>query len=180
MIEAGNEQEIPDEPVVEPTPDVPDEPVVEPMPDIPSEPVQETITFIMPVSEVTSISEYTTTMVFNSTLDRYQTHTAIDFYAQEGTPVYAVWKGTIESVTNDLLKGVTVIIDHGNGLKTVYNSLADGDAVSVGQTVKQGDIIGEVSVTNRQEYGEGAHLHFEVLENGVVIDPIKYLTIDEK
>jgi murein DD-endopeptidase MepM/ murein hydrolase activator NlpD len=119
-------------------------------------------------------------MVFNSTLDRYQVHNAIDFYAQEGTPVYAVYDGTIESVTNDLLKGVTVTIDHGNGLKTVYNSLADGETVIVGQTVKQGDIIGEVSVTNRQEYGEGAHLHFQVLENGQVIDPAKYLTLDEK
>lgn len=173
-------QQIPDAPVVEPTPDIPDAPVVDPTPDIPSEPVQETITFIMPVSDLNSVGEYTATMVFNSTLGRYQTHKAIDFYAQEGAPVFAVHGGTVESVTNDLLKGVTVTIDHGDGLKTVYNSLADGDAVTVGQTVKQGDIIGEVSVTNRQENALGAHLHFEVIENGQVIDPAKYLSIDEK
>jgi murein DD-endopeptidase MepM/ murein hydrolase activator NlpD len=181
-IESGNNQnqEVPDIPVVDPTPEVPDTPVDDIIPDTPSEPVDTKISFIMPVDQVVSISEYTTTMVFNSTLDRYQVHNAIDFYAQEGTPVYAVYDGTIESVTNDLLKGVTVTIDHGNGLKTVYNSLADGETVIVGQTVKQGDIIGEVSVTNRQEYGEGAHLHFQVLENGQVIDPAKYLTLDEK
>jgi murein DD-endopeptidase MepM/ murein hydrolase activator NlpD len=73
-----------------------------------------------------------------------------------------------------------VTIDHGNGLKTVYNSLADGDSVTEGQVVKAGDVIGQVSVTNRQEYKSGAHLHFEVLENGDSIDPIKYLNMDNK
>ena len=41
-------------------------------------------------------------------------------------------------------------------------------------------MIGEVSVSNRTEYKDGAHLHFEVMEDGVLIDPIKYLAIEEK
>jgi murein DD-endopeptidase MepM/ murein hydrolase activator NlpD len=104
----------------------------------------------------------------------------MDFFAPEGSNVYAVYDGVVESVTSTFLQGVSITIDHGNGLKTVYNSLADGDQVFVGQIVNQGDIIGEVSVTNRQEYKDGAHLHFEVLENNISIDPIKYLSINEK
>ena len=46
--------------------------------------------------------------------------------------------------------------------------------------MKKGDKIGEASVTNRQEYKSGAHLHFEVSEKGVSVDPAKYLTFDEK
>ena len=61
-----------------------------------------------------------------------------------------------------------------------YNSIAENDNLFVGQKVKQGTVIGTVSVTNRQEYKSGAHLHFETIENGEVIDPAKYLTIEEK
>ena len=104
----------------------------------------------------------------------------IDFFANEGTSVFAVYDGVVSDVSSDLLKGVTVVIDHGNGLKTVYNSLADVDDISVGVTVKKGDVIGYVSSSNRQESSSGAHLHFEVMENDSVIDPAKYLTIEEK
>lgn len=143
-------------------------------------PVVEIISFIMPVEKATSIVEYSEQLVFNSTLNRYNSHLAMDFFAQEGTDVYAVYDGKVESVTNELLVGTTIVIDHGNGLKTVYNSLLDGDCVSVGQQVEKGQVIGQVSSSNRQEYKDGAHLHFEVLENGQTINPNKYLTLDEK
>jgi murein DD-endopeptidase MepM/ murein hydrolase activator NlpD len=169
----------PDTPADSIQPDVPDVPVDTPdtTPDTPV--VVEKITFIMPVN-TSNYTEYTATMAFNSTLNRFTAHKAIDFFAEEGTSVYAVYDGVVESVTNDFLKGYTVTIDHGDGLKTVYNSLADGEGVMEGQRVKKGDVIGSVSITNRQEYKEGPHLHFEVFENDVAIDPIKYLDIVEK
>lgn len=167
--------------IIDPVPDVPDEPVIEPeIPDIPNQPVNKPIIFIMPVESSTSIGAYSETMVWSSTLNRFSAHLAIDFYADEGTPVLAVYDGVVENVETSLIKGTSITIDHGNGLKTVYNSLADGDMVVKGQSVKQGDIIGEVSVSNRQEYKDGAHLHFEVYENGEKIDPIKYLAFEEK
>ncbi len=144
------------------------------------QPVEAPIEFIVPVQSVISIGEYSETMVFNSTLGRFSTHKGLDFFAEEGTGVLAVLDGTVESVETTLLNGTTIIIDHGNGLKTVYNSIADGDSVSVGQKVKKGQVIGEVSVSNRQESASGAHLHFEVMEDGVNIDPSKYLTLNEK
>ena len=157
------------------TPSTPDEP------DLPdSNPTVSVITFILPVEQPTSIGEFSETMVWSSTLSRFSAHMATDFFAPEGTNVLCVYDGTVESVENSLLHGYTVTVDHGNGLKTVYNSLSDGDAVVKGQSVKAGDILGQVSVTNRQEYKSGAHLHFEVLENGVSIDPIKYLDIGNK
>ena len=143
-------------------------------------PVQKPIEFIMPVEKPTSIGEYGDTMVYNSTLGRFTSHLAIDFYASEGSDVYAVFDGTILSVENTFLQGTTITIDHGNGLYTIYNSLADGDSVSVGQMVNQGDVIGQVSTTNRQEYKDGAHVHFQVKENGELINPEKYLAFEEK
>lgn len=138
------------------------------------------ILFISPVLNAESVSAFCETVAYNQTLKRYQSHMGIDFFAESGTPVMAVYDGVIESVDNSIVNGYTVTINHGNGLKTVYNSLLDGDLVSVGDTVKSGDIIGEVSVSNRQEYLDGAHLHFETIENGVKINPEKYLVLNEK
>lgn len=168
-----------DNPTINNPLDVPSDSIIDPE-DPPEAPVDAPIEFAMPVQSVISIGEYSETMVFNGTLGRFSTHQGIDFFAEEGTIVLAVFDGTIESVENTLLNGTTIVIDHGNGLKTVYNSLADGDSVSVGQKVQKGQAIGEVSVSNRQEASAGAHLHFEVIEDGKTIDPSKYLTIDEK
>ena len=52
--------------------------------------------------------------------------------------------------------------------------------IETGTIVKQGDVIGQVSTTNRQESKDGAHLHFEVKEDGQLINPEKYLVLDEK
>ena len=142
--------------------------------------VNKPIYFIVPIENPTAVGEYSETIVYNSTLNRYASHLAVDYYAPEGTNVLAVFDGSVLSVETTFLQGTTITIDHGNGLYTVYNSLADGDSVSVGQKVCQGDVIGQVSTTNRQEYKNGAHLHFEVKENGTLIDPAKYLELQEK
>lgn len=146
----------------------------------PEQPTDVEITFIMPVDNITGLNEYCEVPVFNSTLGIYTGHRAVDFFAPEGTEVVAVYGGKIEKIESSLLNGITVTIDHGNGLKTIYNSLADSESVFQGQTVKQGDVIGEVSTSNRQEYKDGAHLHFQVMENGNIIDPSEYLTFIEK
>lgn len=156
-------------------PTTPDEPV-----DAPDEPVVNIITFVMPVDAATAIEDYTETLAYNSTLKRYEAHKAIDFFAEEGASVYAAYDGVISDVSTSLLTGTTITVNHGDGLYTVYNSLADGDRVFVGQTVRQGAKIGEVSVSNRQESALGAHLHFQVIENGESINPSRYLALDEK
>lgn len=168
-VNSGIENENPDDaPSTEITPPEDDKPVVE------------VITFIMPVNDCTSIVDYSDTMVFNQTLNRFSSHKAIDFFAAEGTSVFAVYDGEVVNVEDSILHGVTITIEHGNGLKTLYNSVEDGSDVYIGKKVKQGDVIGSVSTTNRQEHKDGSHLHFSVMENDQVIDPAKYLAIDEK
>ena len=163
-----------------------EEPTIEdPVPTIEPEPIADTptvkiVSFCMPVESYTSIGEYSETMVFNSTLKRYSAHKAMDFYGEEGAKVYCVYDGVIKSVDSTLLTGVTVTVDHGDGLITVYNSLLDAEGLLIGQKVSQGDVLGVISTSNRQEYKEGAHLHFETFENGVSINPEKYLSIDSK
>lgn len=138
------------------------------------------IVFDMPVNG-TIIKEYVgASVVYNQTLGLYTGHKAIDILAEEGTQVKCSYDGVVESITTSNLQGTTITVDHGNNLKTVYNSIEPVENLTEGQSVSKGEVIGAVSLNNRTEYKDGAHLHFEVIENGVKIDPQKYLLLEEK
>lgn len=144
-------------------------------------PTDTKIVFSLPVTNSTVSKNYTSsTVVFNKTLGVYTGHMGIDFTADAGTEVLAAYDGVIESITTSYLQGTTVTIDHGNGLKSVYNSIEAAENLAEGQKVEKGKVIGTVSDNNRQEYKDGAHLHFEVIENGKKIDPETYLLLAEK
>ncbi|MBP5307568.1 MAG: M23 family metallopeptidase [Clostridia bacterium] len=139
------------------------------------------ITFIMPCENAEVIKGYTSdTVVFNSTLGAYMGHMGVDYSVEEGANVYCVYDGVIESVTTSYLNGTTVTVNHGNNLKTVYNSVEASEALYEGARVYQGDIIGTVSLNNLQEYKDGPHLHFEVIKEGARVDPDEYLIGEEK
>lgn len=146
-----------------------------------NEPGSTEIVFSMPVSGGTVGTMYT--FWYNSTLNRYNLHEGIDFKADAGTSVGAAYAGTVESVTDTLLEGGKVVIDHGNGLKSEYASIDVAAGLQVGDSVAQGEVIGTVSAVADvmgNEYNEGAHLHFEVTQDGKSIDPASYLDLDEK
>ena len=141
----------------------------------------QTVTFIMPVDNGTLIKNYSATaLMYNSTLKQWEAHKAVDIGAPQGTPVVAVYDGTVTKVESTSQLGTAVTIDHGNGLSTVYASLDPTVEVAVGDVVKQGDVLGTVANTSKNEAGEGPHLHFEVWKDGVKIDPNLYLTFDGK
>ncbi len=147
----------------------------------PEKPTVTVVVFDLPVQQGSIIKDYVSaSVVYNQTLNLYSGHKAIDFAAQEGAEVYACYGGTIESITESKLEGITLTIDHGNGLKSHYNSIETNENLTIGQTVNKGDVIGYVSLNNRTEYKDGAHLHFAVTENGQKINPEKYLLIEEK
>lgn len=88
----------------------------------------------------------------------------------------------MESVTENILEGGKIVLSHGNGLYTVYASVDAASGLRAGDTVEQGEVIGTVSAAADamgNEFNEGAHLHFEVLENEKQIDPATYLDYEE-
>lgn len=98
-------------------------------------------------------------------------HGGIDIGKPQGTPVYASLSGTVTVAQYSSSYGYFVMIDHGNGLETLYahNSKL---LVSVGQIVTAGEKISEVGSTGDST---GNHLHFEVRENGTRVNPRNYL-----
>jgi murein DD-endopeptidase MepM/ murein hydrolase activator NlpD len=98
-------------------------------------------------------------------------HAGIDIAASEGTPIHAAASGRV--ITAGWLGGYgnMVFIDHGGGLSTGY-AHQSSIAVSSGQTVTQGQVVGYVGCTG---HCFGPHLHFEVRVNGNPVDPLGYL-----
>ena len=83
----------------------------------------------------------------------------------------------MESIHADPLMGQTIVLDHGDGLKSIYQnlSLEIPDGILAGVEVHAGDLIGAVGETAIIECAEEPHLHFEVMKNDSFIDPGKYL-----
>jgi len=99
-------------------------------------------------------------------------HQGLDIATEKGQPVYATADGTVESASYTGDYGNLIVIRHGFGLATRYGHLS-AFAQKVGHEVKRGDIIGYVGSTGRST---GAHLHYEILANGKLINPLQLLT----
>ncbi|MFW5437738.1 murein hydrolase activator EnvC family protein [Paenibacillus apiarius] len=100
-------------------------------------------------------------------------HSGIDMAVAGGTPIYAAEDGAVTVAEWWSGYGNCVIIDHGNGLWTLYGHIRNGGIkVKKGDVVKRGDKIAEVGATGR---ATGNHLHFEVRLNGERVDPADYL-----
>lgn len=131
--------------------------------------------FKMPVSGEIMKEFADNKLVYSSTLDVWTTHNGIDIAADKTTVVKSAAEGTIKSIKNDPRYGLTVIIEHANGYKTVYSNLLTTEFVVEGEKVKQGQSIGTVGNTAAFEISEEPHLHFELLKNNEQLDPELYL-----
>ncbi|WP_425447993.1 peptidoglycan DD-metalloendopeptidase family protein [Dethiothermospora halolimnae] len=130
---------------------------------------------IMPLIGKVS-KEYTIdNLVYSKTLEQWSAHKGIDIKGREGSVVRAALDGIVSEKRKDPLYGIVIVIDHENGLETVYANVSTMDMVEVGQRVNSGDAISGIGKSKGIELADGPHLHFEVLENGEKVDPKKYL-----
>lgn len=130
---------------------------------------------VMPV-EGEIINEFSNgELVKSNTTGAWQTHNGVDIQAALGDSVIASDAGTVSAIEEDPLWGVTVTIDHGNGVITRYCNLNSGVTVQAGQQISSGEEIGAVGETADIETSDGSHLHFEVLKNGSYVDPISMM-----
>jgi murein DD-endopeptidase MepM/ murein hydrolase activator NlpD len=98
-------------------------------------------------------------------------HTGVDISGSFGEPVRAAADGTVEVASMASGYGREIIINHGNGIETLYGHLS-GFAVTAGQQVNRGEVIGYVGMTGRST---GPHLHYEVRIHNTPVNPYRYL-----
>ncbi|MCR5480537.1 MAG: M23 family metallopeptidase [Ruminococcus sp.] len=135
---------------------------------------------IMPVSGEVICAFSNGELVKSETLGVWKTHDGIDIKAELGAPVKAMNKGKVIKVWSDSLWGNCIKIDHGNGVTGHYYGLTAAAAVSEGDMVNSGDVIGAVGDTAQIEVAQATHLHFALDRNGTWIDPVEYISPSAK
>jgi murein DD-endopeptidase MepM/ murein hydrolase activator NlpD len=98
-------------------------------------------------------------------------HLGIDLINEKGAPIIATASGVIERTENHPVWGKRVVIDHGNGYRTVYAHIGE-IKVSSGQRVKKGDVIGFIGLSGLTS---GPHVHYEIAVNGTSVNPSDFL-----
>lgn len=161
-----------DEPVVKP-----DDPVIKP--DDPT-PTVEKQKFYAPCNDGKVSKNFSdTTLVWSPTLKQYSTHLALDFTSEDNN-VYASCDGNVKEVGYNALDGYYVVINHKDGYVTKYLSLEAASTLKQGATVKQGQLLGKMSTSQGSESLDGDHVHFEIIKDGVNINPLEIMVSSEK
>lgn len=105
---------------------------------------------------------------FNS---RAAFHSGLDISADLNSPVYSTADGVVHYTGNDRAPGKNIIINHGNGIQTRYMHLNDF-LVEEGDEVKKGQ---QIALSGNSGRSTGPHVHYEVIKDGVNVDPKLYL-----
>jgi murein DD-endopeptidase MepM/ murein hydrolase activator NlpD len=111
---------------------------------------------------------------FHPILHENRPHEGIDVTAPTGTPIVAPATGIVISAGNDKGFGLSVEIDHGNGIRTLF-AHCSRIAVRTGQRVTRGQLIAAVGMTG---LATAPHLHYEIHVNGKPVDPLTYVLPD--
>ena len=115
-------------------------------------------------------------LTYNATTRDWRTHNGVDIAAEEGAVVRAAADGTVYTVYEDDVMGMTVVIRHVDGYVTTYASLAEDVAVAPGDPVKAGQKIGCAGTSAMMESAIGCHVHFGVTCNDKSVDPAEFLS----
>ncbi|WDL70709.1 M23 family metallopeptidase [Helicobacter winghamensis] len=125
-------------------------------------------TFMLPMqSKITS--SYGNARVFNGEIKSY--HSGTDFRAVIGTEIFASNRGKVVIAKDRFLAGGSVVLDHGEGVFSMYYHCS-AIKVKVGEIVEKGDLIAFSGATGRVS---GPHLHFGILVRGVQVDPLDFI-----
>ena len=128
-----------------------------------------TLPLAPPLAHLPAGGRFGSRRVFNG--EPRNPHTGADYAAAAGTPVMAVAAGRVVLAEEYFFSGNSVFIDHGDGLISMYFHLS-GIAVSAGESVERGEVIGLVGATGR---ATGPHLHVGLRWHGARIDPAQLL-----
>ena len=133
--------------------------------------------YIMPVEGEIIMDHCVDMPVYWKTLDQYMTHSGIDISCEIETPVQACSAGTVTKIDKESAMGITVEVNHGNGLISVYSNLDADGLIELGEVVTKGQVLGYVGQSSMFEFEDPDHLHFEIIKNGKAVNPADYRTL---
>ena len=160
-------------PVTTPAPT--DRPVINEQPDDTEAGKKNTdFSIVLPFEKKKVITAYSEDKpIYSDTLDEWSCHTGLDFACEEGAGVAAAANGIVKSITNDGVYGTSVLICHTDDYYTLYCGVKDV-SVTVDELVAQGQSIGAAAGNIPGEAHMACHIHFEVIKDGLCVDPNRF------
>lgn len=140
-----------------------------------TEEASEDIKFVEPIKGEIIREFAPDSLVYSETLKEWITHNGVDIKADKASEVIAVCDGKVSAIKNDPRYGLTIIIEHKDGYKTVYANLLSSEYVVEGEEVTQGQAIGTIGNSANFEISDDYHLHFEVTKDGEYVDPLQLI-----
>lgn len=133
--------------------------------------------FILPASGYISKPHDLTQAVFSATMNDYRIHRGIDIEASIGDDVLCSADGTVESCYVDPFMGTCIEVAHSGGFVSYYKNLSPElpEGIEAGAQVSCGQVIGSVGESAIIEIADATHLHFELSQNEMSLDPTEYL-----
>ncbi len=179
-ITAANNQakkdDIPDEVITDnnPTPSEPEKPD-NTQPTVKDEPIPE---LALPVSGKLIKNHSVDIQVFSQTMKDWRVHLGVDIATAANAAVCSVADGTVAQVWEDPMMGWCVAVSHSGECMTVYKNLARdlAEGITLGSTVKKGQLLGHVGDSAMLEIAEDPHLHMEMTVKGLQVDPLDYFS----
>lgn len=134
--------------------------------------------YSLPVQGTLGAKHDASVQVWSPTMEEYRIHLGIDITTEDAAPVYAAAAGTVAQIWDDPMMGTCVAISHDGDVVTIYKNLAANlaEGITAGKQVKGGQQIGTVGGTATLEMAEAPHLHFEMTEGGLSVDPLEYFS----
>lgn len=120
------------------------------------------------------LKPYSYKPLYSKTLGDLRAHEALDISAKANSSVKSACDGLVKVVNADHYLGKTVVVEYNASIKVQYSNLSPNVKVKVGQSVKQGQLIGYIGNTARNEIEDKPHLHFAVMRDNQYVDPTKY------
>ena len=140
-----------------------------------SEEEKEEIKFVEPIKGEIIRDFAPDSLVYSETLKEWITHNGVDIKADKASEVVTVCDGKVSAIKNDPRYGLTIIIEHKDGYKTVYANLLSAEYVVEGEEVTTGQVIGTIGNSANFEIADDYHLHFEVTKDGEYVDPLEVI-----
>ncbi len=137
--------------------------------------VQKTLRKITPPVPGEILLPFSNTPAYQKTTEDWRTHEAIDYSVDTGYEIAAAGSGKILKISDSGLYGASIIIDHGNTMKTLYANVSAAEGLKEGDFVTTGDIIGFADNTSLCEKYDKPHIHFEVMINDKNVNPNEWL-----
>ena len=113
--------------------------------------------------------------VYNKTTKDYRFHTGVDIFADEGTPLYSAFNGTVDRIWYDDFMGHCISVKYDEGCYLIYQNLGSvADGLSEGDRVIASQQIASIGKSAKLEKAEDPHLHFELMIKDQTVNPLDY------